>query len=115
MYVCVPRTHEYADRHGRRRDGGAERLPDELGEPERDEGDEERERRHDERHRENDGARVRAEDEPTAAQESLPTTSAPKTKPCISIRQRHQDRPRESPRSIAIVNYYVATIDRGSL
>jgi len=73
--VRVPRTHEYADRHGRRRDGGAERLPDQLGEPERDEGDEERERRHDERHREHDGARVRAEDETTAAQESLPTTS----------------------------------------
>jgi hypothetical protein len=43
-----------------------------------DEGDEERERRHDERHGEHDGAGVRAEDEPPAAQESLHTTTTTK-------------------------------------
>lgn len=75
MGDCIERrTHEYADGHGGRRDGGAEGLADEVGETEGDEDDEEREGRHDERHREHDGARVGAEDEPAAAEESLART-----------------------------------------
>lgn len=72
MELGDSRTHEYADDHGRHRDRQPQRRADELGEPERDEDEEQRERRHDERQREHDGARVRAEDEPPAAQESLP-------------------------------------------
>ena len=71
MVVKVNLTHECAYGHRRSGNEGAERFPHELGEAERDEGNEERGRRHDEGHGEHDGVGVRPEDAPPAAQEFL--------------------------------------------